>query len=230
VRASRASVVVDRIFGPFITPSLLMYNRAPAPTFAHPPRRDIYRYLIMYNAMYPARPRHSPTDHPHPQHRTGPAGPADVRRRQAPEVDLVLLPDSPHPDRSLDLLVWGVLGASLVSAVAMRDPFLLVLARTLLVGLVAAHVLVAAARWRAAKPAGAISRAIRAVEDGEHPRRVLDGLRVMQLAGRPRLRLGIAVRCLEASGRSRRLEWALRRQAIIWLIEARNEISREEGA
>ena len=132
-------------------------------------------------------------------------------------------------DRSLDLFIWTVLGASLASAVALRDPFLLLLAGTLLVGLVAAYVLVAAARRRAAKPAGAISRAIRAVEDGEHPRRVLDGLRMVQLAGRPRLRLGIAVRCLEESGRSRRLELALRRQAIIWLIEANNEISKEQG-
>ncbi len=146
--------------------------------------------------------------------------------RQAPAVTRVWLPDEPRPDRSLDLLIWTVLGASLASAVALRDPFLLLLAGTLLIGLMAAYVLVAAARWRTSKPAKAISRAIRAVEDGEHPRRVLDGLR---LAGRPRLRLRIAVRCLEASGRSQRLEWALRRQAIIWLIEARNEISKERG-
>ncbi len=175
-------------------------------------------YFTMYIAMYSPPPQNTPAV-PH----------APVRsRRQAPEVTRVWLPSEPRPDRSLDLLIWTVLGASLASAVALRDPFLLLLAGALLVGLIAAHVLVAAARWRASKPAGAISRAIRAIEDGEHPRHVLDGLRTVELTARPRLRLRIAVRCLEASGRSRRLEWALRRQAIIWLIGARDEISKEQ--
>ncbi len=186
----------------------------PAATFAHPPRRAIYMYYTMYFTMYDPRPRHLLVDHHLPA-------------RQAPAVTRVWLPDDPRPDRSLDLFVWGILGASLLSALLLRDPLLLLLAGTLLVGLA---VLVAAARWQATRPGRAIERAIRAVEDGEHPRRVLDGLRVVQLAGRPRLRLRIAVRCLEASGRSRRLEWALRRQAVIWLIEARNEISKEKGA
>ncbi len=122
-------------------------------------------YYTMYFPMYSPLPRHPPAA---PQQ--SPARP----RRQAPAITRVWLPADPRPDCSLDLLVWGVLGASLLSALLLKNPFLLLLAGTLLVGLAAAHVLVAAARRQASKPARAISRAIRAVEDGEHPRRVLD--------------------------------------------------------
>ena len=65
---------------------------------------------------------------------------------------------------------------------------------------------------------------IRAVESGKDAGRVARRLSQLPLAGRPRLRRDVAVRCLLLSGRLRRLDRRLRREARRWLIEAHKEM------
>ncbi len=134
-------------------------------------------------------------------------------------------PSDPKPDRSLGLLIWTILGASLASAIALRDPVLLLLASVLVLGLLGLHLLSALQRRECAGLA--LRRAIRAVRDGEHPRRVLDGLSGLELRGRPGLRLGVARRCLEEAGRQGRLERRMRREAVRWLQATKDELDKE---
>jgi hypothetical protein len=135
--------------------------------------------------------------------------------------------DEPKADRSLDLLVWSILLLSLAAAILLRDPFLLLLALTLLLGACALALLNAAMRRQAGRADRALAKAIRAIHEDEHPLRAIDGLRGLELPGRQRLRLGIALRCLDEAGRNRRLEWRLRREAVRWLQAAKDELSQE---
>jgi hypothetical protein len=183
-------------------------------------------YLAMYFAMYPALPRHPPLDRP--RHQTGPAGQAGAQgRRAAPEVTRVWLSDEPRPDRSLDILIWSILLLSLASSILLRDPFLLLLALTLLLGACALALLDAFLRRQAQDAGRAIARAVRAVREGEHPERAIGGLRGLELRGRAGLRLRVAIRCLEQSRKNRRLEWRLRQEAVRWLQATKDELKKE---
>ena len=150
--------------------------------------------------------------------------------RQAPEVDLEWPDEGPRPDRSLDILVWSILLLSLFSSILLRDPFLLLLALTLLLGACAIALLDAYVKWEAHDAGRAIARAVRAISRDEHPQRAIDGLRGLGLRGRAGLRLRVALRCLEAARRNRRLEWRLRREAARWLQEAKDEVLKEQRA
>ncbi len=134
-------------------------------------------YLTMYFAMYSPLPQNTPAI-PH-----APARP----RRQAPQVTRIWLPDEPRPDRSLDILIWSILLLSLASAILLRDPFLLLLALTLLLGACALALLDALLRWEARDAGRAIARAVRALSRGEHLRYAIDGLGALELRGRPRI-------------------------------------------
>jgi hypothetical protein len=184
-------------------------------------------YLTMYFAMYPAQPRppaplRSVRPNPKPAGQAGAQG-----RRATPEVDMEWPADEPKADRSLDILVWSILLLSLASAILLRDPFLLSLALVLLLGLCALALLDAAMRRQAGRADRTLTRAIRAIHGDEHPLRVIDGLRGLELRGRQRLRLGIALRCLDEARRNRRLEWRLRREAVRWLQATKDELSKE---
>ena len=174
--------------------------------------------------MYLARPPHPPLD-PQQGRQT-----STLPRRQVPEVDRVWLPDEPRPDRSLDILIWSILALSLASSILLRDPFLLLLALTLLLGACALALLNAFLKWEARDAGRAIARAVRAVSRDEHPQYAIDGLRGLGLRGRAGLRLRVALRCLEAARRNRRLEWRLRREAVRWLQATKDELSKETKA
>ena len=136
-------------------------------------------------------------------------------------------PDEPRPDRSPDLLVWSILLLSLASSILLRDPFLLLLSLTLLLGACALALLDAYVKWEARDAGRAIARAVRAVSRGEHPQRAIDGLRGLGLRGRAGLRLRVALRCLDEARRNRRLEWRLRREAVKWLLETKDELNKD---
>ncbi len=183
-------------------------------------------YFNMYNPMYPTQPHPPAPLHPiHPDPK-----PAGQARRRAPEVDLEWPVPDPKPDRSLDLLIWSILALSLASAIALRDPVLLLLASVLVLGLLGLYLLSALQGREAGRADHALYRAIRAVRDREHPRRVLDGLSGLELHGRPGLRLGVARRCLDEARKNHRLEWRLRREAVRWLLATKDELDKDVRA
>jgi hypothetical protein len=68
--------------------------------------------------------------------------------------------------------------------------------------------------------------AARDIGDGGDPREIANRLRDVDVKGRPRLCLDMALRCLEGAGRFRRLETRLRREAEGWVKMLIKEMKR----